>query len=444
MGRMNPAAYKAQFRFKSSCYPIYKLRDLAWIDPSVSFKSLKNIDMISFIPIECIDEKNGIIMSPRYIECGSSKGYTRFAENDILWAKITPHMQNAKSAIAHDLLNGLGCGSTDYYVIRPKSEKVLSEYLLFLLRDHRILDSAQNFLGGTVGQQRVSSDFLQNFDVPLPPKPVQKVIIKILSDASEAKIGKENQGQALLSSIDEYLLNELRIHLPERDSTLPKRIFTTSFSKISDKRLDPLYQRLDLENICAGSKVCLRDVCISFKSGFGARKQNQIETGGYLHIRPTNINKFGELCFDKNIFVPFTPNASKLEKNDVLFNNTNSQELVGKTALHINPIEAYFSSHITCIKINQDYLSAAYLWCILNLYQHMKVFYVLCANWNNQSSVGIDVLKKLIIPFPSLDTQNKVANHILTIHAKAKALGIEASKVLTDARLQVEKMILGK
>ena len=80
----------------------------------------------------------------------------------------------------------------------------------------------------------------------------------------------------------------------------------------------------------------------------------------------------------------------------VVFNNTNSQELVGKTLFIENSIDAYYSNHMTRIKIN-DELNPNYLWIILNFYQQKKIFFNLCTNWNNQSGVGLELLKNLKI-----------------------------------------------
>ena len=135
--------------------------------------------------MDAIDSANGTVAYQGTKKVENSKGFTRFREGDILWAKITPCMQNAKSAIAKNLLNGFGCGSTEFYVIRTKDENIVrQEYLLFLLRDERILKTAMNFFGGSAGQQRVSSIFLKTFNVPIPSIQEQKNICDILDNKS--------------------------------------------------------------------------------------------------------------------------------------------------------------------------------------------------------------------------------------------------------------------
>lgn len=111
------------------------------------------------------------------------------------------------------------------------------------------------------------------------------------------------------------------------------------------------------------------------------------------------------LIFDKNIYVPFDAAMPSLQKDDVLFNNTNSQELVGKTAIYKGDIPYKFSNHITRIRVNREKIIPEFLWLILNMYQQREIFYAICTNWNNQSGVGTELLKSIKIPLPEMGIQ---------------------------------------
>jgi|SRR5699024_4961215 len=82
--------------------------------------------------MECISDVYGEIAYSYEGNVSNSKGYTRFMEEDVLWAKITPCMQNGKCAIAKGLMNGFGYGSTEYHVIRTDNKKLLNKYILSL------------------------------------------------------------------------------------------------------------------------------------------------------------------------------------------------------------------------------------------------------------------------------------------------------------------------
>lgn len=117
-----------------------------------------------------------------------SGSYTYFAENDVLLAKITPCFENGKLGIAKNLVNGIGFGSSEFIVFRPKPE-LLNEWLYyFLLRDDFHADGARN-MSGAVGHKRVNKEFIEQTSIPLPPLPTQQKIVAKL-DAIFAEIDK--------------------------------------------------------------------------------------------------------------------------------------------------------------------------------------------------------------------------------------------------------------
>lgn len=105
-----------------------------------------------------------------------AKGYTYFEEGDVLFAKITPCMQNGKHNIARGLLNGFGFGTTEFHVIRPGSA-TLAEWILNIIRQPSVLREAEANFEGTAGQQRVPKRFLENLPIPLPPLEEQRRIV---------------------------------------------------------------------------------------------------------------------------------------------------------------------------------------------------------------------------------------------------------------------------
>ena len=127
--RFDVSFYNTRFDFVSNSYPSFDLGQLVYINPPVSFDGISDNEEMSFIPMESIDEHNGTIKTLKTIRFREIKGFTKFQEGDLLWAKITPCMQNGKSAIACKLKNGFGCGSTEFFVLRPKSDNILIEYI---------------------------------------------------------------------------------------------------------------------------------------------------------------------------------------------------------------------------------------------------------------------------------------------------------------------------
>lgn len=197
--RLDVSFYRDRFELQSALYPNYKLSDIVEVNPSINFKSLKNNDRISFIPMEVIDEIFGEIAEKRETTIAKTKGFTKFEEGDLLWAKITPCMQNGKSAITSNLTNGVGCGSTEFYILRPKNESVSIEYIYYLLRHHKVLEAAKNSFGGSAGQQRVSSGYLKSIMIPVPPKEKQIEITKEIAKRKNKAKQLQQEGIILLT-----------------------------------------------------------------------------------------------------------------------------------------------------------------------------------------------------------------------------------------------------
>lgn len=175
---------------KSIKFPNQKLSEVVSINPITRMP--KEDKTISFIPMECVSDDYGEVVELRQKKVSESKGYTKFQEGDLIWARITPCMQNGKSAIVRNLQNGLGCGSTEFHVIRKDSEKVNLDYVYHILRLNAVLTNAMSHFTGSAGQQRVPRSFLEDLLIPIPPPSIQRSIADKLADM-KAKIKSLNQ-----------------------------------------------------------------------------------------------------------------------------------------------------------------------------------------------------------------------------------------------------------
>ena len=197
-GRFDPTVYKDGIKLISTKWNNVKLSKVAFVNPSGTYKGKSVETLISFVPMEVIDERFSEIMTMEETTIEQSSGFTKFREGDLLWAKITPCMQNGKSAVAKNLKNGLGCGSTEYFVLRPKDERLAIEYLHVILHMKCVRETAMLYFGGSAGQQRVSSSFLENFNLPLPPKEKQVEIANHVYKMCQQAKALQEEGKAIL------------------------------------------------------------------------------------------------------------------------------------------------------------------------------------------------------------------------------------------------------
>ena len=108
------------------------------------------------------------------------KGFTHFQNNDIVVAKITPCFENSKAAIISNLPNNLGAGTTELHVIRPI--KLLSEYIYAIIKTRQFLDFGKQEMIGCAGQQRVPTNFIEEYLVPIPPINEQQRITQTIKE----------------------------------------------------------------------------------------------------------------------------------------------------------------------------------------------------------------------------------------------------------------------
>ena len=198
--RLDPTIYKDGIKLISSRYDGVKISSIISINPTGTFKGKDVKTPISFIPMEAVDEIYSEATCLEDVTIENASGFTKFKEGDLLWAKITPCMQNGKSAIARNLLNGLGCGSTEFYVFRPKENILSIDYLHVILHMKCVRETAMLYFGGSAGQQRVPKSFLENFSIPLPPLNKQQEIADHIYALRQQAKNLQEEGNTILEN----------------------------------------------------------------------------------------------------------------------------------------------------------------------------------------------------------------------------------------------------
>lgn len=198
--RFDPPVHQSVFSLQSDIIESVPLGQVCHVNPRTSFSGLHKDDLAGFVPMDAISDRLGIVkyLSDRRIE--ECVGYTIFRDQDVLWAKITPCMENGKSAVADGLTNGVGFGSTEFHVIRPRGGTVMSEYIHALLRMGRVRREAKRFFTGSSGHRRVDDAFLRKLVIPVPSVDVQTRLVEEIRNKREQAIELEAQATAELEA----------------------------------------------------------------------------------------------------------------------------------------------------------------------------------------------------------------------------------------------------
>ena len=164
-----------------------RLGECCILNPRRPNIALCDTDKVSFIPMPAVSE-DGYLVDMTDEEYGKvKKGFTYFENNDVLFAKITPCMENGKGAIVHGLTNGIGMGSTEFHVLRPINGISSPYWLLALTRMPIFRERAAKNMSGTGGQKRVSASYLDQFMVGLPAIEEQRRFEAIYKQADKSK-----------------------------------------------------------------------------------------------------------------------------------------------------------------------------------------------------------------------------------------------------------------
>lgn len=140
------------------------LSDVCTVNPKkADTKDLPDELEVSFFPMPALSEIYGEITDPqtRLLKEVRS-GFTNFSEGDVVFAKITPCMENGKSAVVGKLVNDIGYGTTEFFVLRC-SDRLYNRFLYHLVRDKLFRDKAKAVMAGAVGQQRVPKRYLETY-----------------------------------------------------------------------------------------------------------------------------------------------------------------------------------------------------------------------------------------------------------------------------------------
>lgn len=188
------ANWRKQYGVSMDSWEEKRLGEVCKINPSkINTKNLSDDLEVSFFPMASLSEITGEIVGPEIRTLGKVKNdYTNFSEGDVVFAKITPCMENGKSAIIGKLINGIGYGTTEFYVLRC-GEELSNKYLHHIVRSKKFRDEAKHHMTGAVGQQRVPKKYMKEYMLNLPTLDEQTEIISIIDEL----LAKEQQAKEL-------------------------------------------------------------------------------------------------------------------------------------------------------------------------------------------------------------------------------------------------------
>jgi type I restriction enzyme S subunit len=178
-----------------------RLDEVVHFNPGIDKSQFGPTDELPFVPMPSVEAESGKIdTSGRRLFSHVKNGFTAFATGDVLFAKITPCMENGKMAVVPPLPDGVGFGTTEFHVLRP-SRAVNKHFLYHFVSSAAFRHEAQHHMTGAVGQKRVPKRFLETKAFLLPPLAEQERIVEKI----EALFAELDKGEEALREVQKLL-----------------------------------------------------------------------------------------------------------------------------------------------------------------------------------------------------------------------------------------------
>lgn len=150
-------------------------------------KDMQDVE-VSFVPMECVGVDGSFNIRENGPVSNYYKGYTYFRDGDVLLAKITPCFENGKAAIAEGCKNGIGFGTTEFHVARPKAGVSNSYWIKYMLKNDSVHELATINMTGSAGQKRIQTPFFDKLTIYCPPIELQNQFADFVNQVHKSKV----------------------------------------------------------------------------------------------------------------------------------------------------------------------------------------------------------------------------------------------------------------
>ncbi len=355
-------------------------------------KTINRFERVAFIPMDFISDSKIFIKYEMRLK-NDVKSFTYCERGDLLLAKITPSLENGKQGIVPDSIpNGFALATTEVFPISCKGIDKL--FLFYVLKLPKFRNKIISSMIGTTGRQRASKQSVENLQIPLPPLPEQRRIAEVLGtvDSAIQKVGGAIAGT-----------ERLKTGLMQR--LLTKGIGHERFKETEVGRVPEEWEVARL-----GDALELCQYGLSVKMD---------EKGKYPIIKMDDIVN-GVVVPDKVKYIDLdekTFNNFKLEKGDLLFNRTNSYELVGRTGIFLLRGDYVFASYLIRLRPKKEYVDSHFLTFYM-LFSNDKIRQQLATRAVHQANINATNLQNYKLPLPPLPEQRRIAEILGAVDRK--------------------------
>jgi type I restriction enzyme S subunit len=400
-------------------WAIAQIADVASVNPKIDRSLFDEGLEVQFVPMTAIGAGTGkVALNEVRSFADVQKGFTPFLEGDVLFAKITPCMENGKMAVVPKLRNDIGFGSTEFHVLRPY-DGISALYLYYYVSSERFRRDAEHNMTGAVGQRRVPTTYLSQHPLPLPPtKEQHRIAAKIETLFSELDKGVESLANAR---------EQLRTY---RQAFL-KRAFEGRMT--STWRKDKALHEWTLISVGGAAKHivdCLHSTPTFAASGKYCIDSTWIEDNKVMFEQARFVD---EMTYQDRI------KRMKPKRGDVLFVREGSKKI--GTALVVNfDDECCLGQRMMMLRLGEQMLPKYFVYYIQS--DNFKKQYKPLIGGSASPHLNISDIRRMTVPLCSLEEQRELIRIIDSQFSVLDAIDsaieaeVQKSQVLRDAVLK--------
>lgn len=349
------------------------------------------------------------------------KGYTHFADGDVLLARITPCFENGKAGIAQCLPNGVGAGSTEYFVFRPIRSVLIPELLLAFFKTPNFLKDGALVMSGAVGQQRVPKSFVLESIFPLPPLSEQKRI----ADKLDAVLARVDACRERLDRVPGILKRFRRSVLAAATSGALTEEWRAENTDIPQTHPDT-WEICKIRDV--GSVQLGRQRSPKYHHGDNMRPYLRVQN---VFEDKIDISDIMEMEFSETDFKKY-----QLHYGDILLNEGQSPEYLGRPAMFREELENVCFTN-TLIRFQAyERVIPGYALLVFRNHMHSGRYRTEGNITTNIAHLGAGRFANVEFPLPPIEEQHEIVRRVEALFAHADAL--EAK--YRAAREQVDRL----
>lgn len=385
-----------------------------------------------------VNNKEGIFDA--YIQKGKDINQA-YKKMEVGWLAYNPYRINVGS-IGIRLKEHKNEYISPAYVVFSCKENLLPEYLYLVFKTQTFNKVINESTTGSV-RQNLTIDILKKLKIPLPTIAEQQKMVNAYQAKKQQAISIKKQASELEIDIEKYLFDSLGI-INKKKTKINSYLQVFDFSKIERWSVDYIKEKQSSILLLSGKyePVKLKEFIISYQYGLSEKASK--ENVGIPMLRMNNIYN-SVLNIDDLKYIPCTKDIDKykLNKGDLLFNRTNSKELVGKTALFNLQEDFTFASYLIRVVIDTKKADVEYINYLFNssILQFQKD--LVSRQITGQANINAQEMKEFLFPFPPLDVQKEISSVINKMKNEGSLLIDSSLKLEFQAEQEFEKQIFG-